>query len=196
MHGRLVVGCEAGMGERTVGAQEAILRAFWTLYRQKPLDQIQVTEVVRAARVHRSTFYRHFDDLRGALDALEDQTVTSIVEALRQGFPQDESTNAASVADALREMVELHAEHAYFFRLRGEARFEERLVEEASPLIRGLLSSDVDDEVADYLIRVALSTFLTSMAYAYGLSLSEAPEAPYQSTMRIFMGDIVPSAIS
>ena len=170
------------MGERTVGAQEAILRAFWTLYRQKPLDQIQVTEVVRAARVHRSTFYRHFDDLRGALDAW-------------QGFPQDESTNAASVADALREMVELHAEHAYFFRLRGETRFEERLVEEASPLIRGLLSSDVDDEVADYLIRVALSTFLTSMAYAYGLSLSEAPEAPYQSTMRIFMGDIVPSAI-
>ena len=107
------------MGERTVGAQEAILRAFWMLYRQKPLDQIQVTEVVRAARVHRSTFYRHFDDLRGALDALEDQTVTSIVEALWQGFPQDESTNAASVADALREMVELHAEHAYFFRLRG-----------------------------------------------------------------------------
>ena len=83
MHGRLVVGCEVGMGERTVGAQEAILRAFWTLYRQKPLDQIQVTEVVRAARVHRSTFYRHFDDLRGALDALEDQTVTSVVEALR-----------------------------------------------------------------------------------------------------------------
>ncbi len=183
------------MGEATLGAREAILHAFWTLYRQKPLDQILVTEVARSARVHRSTFYRHFDDLRGALDALEDQTVAHIADEFGQAFALDGSINAASVADTLRAVVEQYAEHAYFFRLRGETRFEEQVIENAGPFIRGLFDKDISDEVASYLVRVALSTFLTSMAYAYGLSLSEAPEAPYQSTMRIFMGDIVPNAI-
>lgn len=183
------------MGERVTGAQEAILRAFWTLYREKPLDQIMVTEVVRAARVHRSTFYRHFDDLRDALDVLEDQTVKSIVAELRQALPNDEALSAESVAQALRAVVELHAEYAYFFRLRGESRFEGQLVKEVGPLVKGLFNEDITDGVASYLSRVALSNLLTSMAYAYGLSLSEAPEAPYQSTMRIFMGDIIPSTI-
>ena len=160
------------MGEATLGAREAILHAFWTLYRQKPLDQILVTEVARSARVHRSTCYRHFDDLRGALDALEDQTVAHIADEFGQAFALDGSINAASVADTLRAVVEQYG-----------------------PFIRGLFDKDISDEVASYLVRVALSTFLTSMAYAYGLSLSEAPEAPYQSTMRIFMGDIVPNAI-
>lgn len=48
---------------KMIGAEERIKTAFLSLLREKHYSKINVTEVVNAAKVNRSTFYRHYENI-------------------------------------------------------------------------------------------------------------------------------------
>ncbi len=49
-----------------------IYDAFITIYREKPLRSIRVSEIAKIAKINRSTFYEYFKDPYDVLDQLED----------------------------------------------------------------------------------------------------------------------------
>ena len=48
---------------RVIKTKESIEKAFLELLRVKPLNKITVSELSRAARIHKSTFYLHYLDI-------------------------------------------------------------------------------------------------------------------------------------
>ncbi|MDO5119249.1 MAG: TetR/AcrR family transcriptional regulator [Coriobacteriales bacterium] len=181
------------MSDKSTDAQKAILDAFWRLYRQKPLDQIMVTEVTRAARVHRSTFYRHFSHLEDALRCIEENTVEEIATSLEDVLGAEEDIEAVRLSEAFECIVQRFAEKVFYLRLRGQLSFEELLSERTAPAFRQLLRPNLSDSVCDYLCSLFLSMLLTSMSYAYELSVSDEELVAHQTTLGVFLGTVLPT---
>ena len=58
--------------------KEQIIRQFWTLYKQTPIEKIMVQKLSDASGIHRSTFYFHFQDVYQVLEQIEDGLITKI----------------------------------------------------------------------------------------------------------------------
>ncbi len=66
------------MGARTNKTnmtRNKIFDAFLSIYAEKPVKNIRVSEIAKAAGINRSTFYEYFDDPFDLLDKLEDYLI-------------------------------------------------------------------------------------------------------------------------
>ena len=51
--------------------KEAIVRAFWQMYQEQPINKITVKELMDSLGLHRGTFYIHFTDTYAVLEEIE-----------------------------------------------------------------------------------------------------------------------------
>ena len=64
--------------ERYSIADEAIYDAFFLILKEKELDKITVTDIIKKAGIVRSTFYNHFENIPAWINAIEDKTINEI----------------------------------------------------------------------------------------------------------------------
>ena len=70
--------------ERKAATRRRIMDACWEVYAASPADAVTVSAIVKAAGVHRSTFYEYFDDANAVMTAIEDELAETFgVEAAR-----------------------------------------------------------------------------------------------------------------
>ena len=65
------------MDLRVEKTEKAIKNAFIELRSQKPLEKITVKELCAEARINKSTFYSHYQDIYALSEAMEKETVSS-----------------------------------------------------------------------------------------------------------------------
>lgn len=70
------------MDKRIEKTKQAIKTAFMELRAKKPLEKISVKELCEIAYINKSTFYSHYEDIYALSDALEYETVLSIVSSI------------------------------------------------------------------------------------------------------------------
>ncbi|MBR5766329.1 MAG: TetR/AcrR family transcriptional regulator, partial [Lachnospiraceae bacterium] len=68
--------------ERYSTAEEAIYEAFFLLLREKDLDRITVSDVIKKAGIVRSTFYNHYENIPALVNAAEDKTINDIFKLM------------------------------------------------------------------------------------------------------------------
>lgn len=73
------------------GAKERIVQALVSLMKRKPLDQVTVKELVRAAGVNRSTYYYHFYQVEDVLEYMMESFLenTRTITTYEQGYAWD-----------------------------------------------------------------------------------------------------------
>ena len=59
--------------ERKAATRRRIMDACWDVYAADPANAVTASAIVKAAGVHRSTFYEYFDDARSVMAAIEDE---------------------------------------------------------------------------------------------------------------------------
>ncbi|MDO4556125.1 MAG: TetR/AcrR family transcriptional regulator [Lachnospiraceae bacterium] len=60
--------------------REKIIRAFWELYQEQPINKITVKQLTEKCEIHRGTFYIHFQDMYSILNEIE----ANLLENLRK----------------------------------------------------------------------------------------------------------------
>ena len=65
--------------------KQALIQAFWKLYREKRIEKITVGEIAAVAGYNRSTFYEYFYDVPDVLQQIED----CILDEMQFGIPGD-----------------------------------------------------------------------------------------------------------
>ena len=105
--------------------REALITAFWKLYREKSIEKITVGEIAAAAGYNRSTFYEYFYDVPDVLQHIEN----GIVEDMQFGIPDDDRLPMDEVvatfernADALSVLLGEHGDFSFFFLIRKRMR--------------------------------------------------------------------------
>ena len=81
--------------ERYSTAEEAIYEAFFLLLKEKDMDKITVSDVIKKAGIVRSTFYNHYENIPALVSAAEDKTINDIFKLM-------ESFNAKNDRDMCR----------------------------------------------------------------------------------------------
>ena len=64
--------------ERYSTAEDAIHDAFFMLLKEKELEKITVSDVVKKAGIVRSTFYNHYENVPALMEAAENRTIHDI----------------------------------------------------------------------------------------------------------------------
>ena len=70
------------MDIRIEKTEKAIRNAFLALRSKKPLEKITIKELCQEACIYKSTFYAHYEDIYALSEALEKETVTSIIKSI------------------------------------------------------------------------------------------------------------------
>lgn len=70
------------MDLRIQKTEKAIKNAFLELRARKPLEKITVKELCELALINKSTFYSHYDDIYALSEAMEQETVASIIGSI------------------------------------------------------------------------------------------------------------------
>ena len=68
--------------ERYSTVEDAIYDAFFLLLKEKSVDRITVSDVVKKAGIVRSTFYNHYENIPALLVAAEDKTIQDIFKMM------------------------------------------------------------------------------------------------------------------
>ena len=110
-----------------VRSRRLIREAFLQMLREKELERITVTDIVRRADINRSTFYAHYQDLRAVLEEIQNeatQRTLALVKELRYDtiFRQPELFMQTLCGPLLAENREL-------YRLLGSSEYARRQIE-------------------------------------------------------------------
>lgn len=76
--------------ERYYIADEAICDAFLLVLKEKELDKITVSDVIKKAGIVRSTFYNHYENIPALVTAMEDKTINDIFSLMNTFHPQND----------------------------------------------------------------------------------------------------------
>ena len=67
------------MDIRIEKTQKAIKNAFLELRSRKNLEKITVRELCELARINKSTFYSHYEDIYALAETMESDTITEVI---------------------------------------------------------------------------------------------------------------------
>lgn len=76
--------------ERYTLAEEAIIGSLFQVMKQKPLEKITVSDVIKRAGIVRSTFYNHFENIPDLIQKMEDRTIQDIFQLISHLHTNDD----------------------------------------------------------------------------------------------------------
>lgn len=77
--------------ERYYVADEAICDAFLLVLKEKDLEKITVSDVIKKAGIVRSTFYNHYENIPALVTSIEDKTIDDIFSLMKTFHPKDDT---------------------------------------------------------------------------------------------------------
>ncbi|MBQ8518827.1 MAG: TetR/AcrR family transcriptional regulator [Agathobacter sp.] len=95
------------MDIRIEKTEKAIKNAFMELRSKKALEKITIKELCELACINKSTFYSHYEDIYALSEALEIETVNSIVSSI----PKDREYSSDNPHEFTRELCLAFVSH-------------------------------------------------------------------------------------
>lgn len=170
----------------TDATRQGIADAFWEMYKTSAIEYITVSQVVKQAHVHRSTFYRYFKDVYDVLSFLEDNVLANISEQTSHLAGQIEDLAQSEIAEELLRILTANAEKIYYLQHKSVA-FQTKLQKLMYPTILSLLEGDHTEQEADFLFVHIFSVILTNMKYWYEHQDPETLSLMAKMTNRIML---------
>lgn len=150
-----------------IRSRRLIHQAFLELLREKSFEKITVTDIVRRADINRSTFYAHYPDVRGLVEALMDSAVTQSVELAAS---LDYQNLFQDPIPFLRELWGIAAENMELYRLLADSDFALRQVENVKAVLieKAVTAVDVAEEIrSSSAFRIQISFFIGGLLNTY-----------------------------
>lgn len=114
--------------ERYYVADEAIYDAFFLLLKEKELDKITVSDIIKRAGIVRSTFYNHYENIPALVTSVEDKTIHDIFALMSTFHPKNDRDVCRSYFLTICQYTMTNPFLANLLRSpRGDAFFEKAM---------------------------------------------------------------------
>lgn len=150
-----------------IRSRTMIQRAFQELLREKPFEKITVTDIVNRADINRSTFYAHYPDVRGLVEALMDNVVQKSIDLVAN---MDFQEIFADPSAMLRGLLEIGMENLEVYRLLSHSDFALRQTEclKAAFLEKAVSELNIPEEIrTSNRYRVQINFFIGGILNTY-----------------------------
>lgn len=116
------------LDERYSTAEDAIYEAFFLLLKEKGMDKITVSDVIKKAGIVRSTFYNHYENVPALVNAAEDKTIKDIFLLMESFHPKNDKDMCRSYFLAICNYTRKNPFLANLLESpRGDAFFEKAI---------------------------------------------------------------------
>ncbi len=114
--------------ERYHVADEAIYDAFFLVLKEKDIDKITVSDVIKRAGIVRSTFYNHYENIPALVSAIEDKTIKDIFSLMETFHPKSDKEICKSYFLTICEYTTTNLFLANLLKNPGGEPFFEKLI--------------------------------------------------------------------
>ncbi len=148
------------------------------LMREKPFNQISVTDLVETAKVGRTTFYRNFEEIEDILRMQSDQTFDELINYI-QAYGQEVRVETPMVL--LKPMLRFFYLHSDIIELLMKAKrmdIMQASIRERLEPIKALIVSrlGVTEELVDYAIAIRTGVMLNILVQWIETGKQQAPD--------------------
>ena len=116
------------LDERYHIADEAIHDAFFLVLKEKDLEKITVSDIIKRAGIVRSTFYNHYENIPALINAIEDKTIHDMFSLMETFHPKNDWNMCRSYFLTICDYTQTNPFLANLLRSpRGDAFFEKAI---------------------------------------------------------------------
>lgn len=159
------------MDKRIEKTEKAIKEAFMELRKIKPLEKISIKELCEMAYINKSTFYSHYENIYALSDAIEYETVLSIVSSI----PNDLDYTFINPELFTREVTLAFAKHMPQIKIMFSGKNQTHLAIHLEIIIKKLIYAKYPEYENDIEKNILLSYCIHG---AYNASLSNPTADP------------------
>lgn len=147
--------------------RQALMDAFWSLYKERPIEKISIREICERAGYNRSTFYEYFTDSYSVLESMEEELLDYTRTKLTQELPASLARSFPQVrldSETLAPLVDLYAEKGEYFSVligaKGDPAFQYRY----KRAVKDLLLQMLDDPTKKFGVSAGVVAEFTASA--------------------------------
>ncbi len=150
--------------ERYFVAEEAICDAFLLILKEKDLEKITVTDIIKRAGIVRSTFYNHYENIPALVTAIEDKTIHDIFSLMETFHPKNDREMCKSFYLTICEYTLTNPFLSSILRSPGGDTFFEKAITMFHRYVTNVMqnqsSSGHNKETYSYMIACAIGSTL------------------------------------
>lgn len=164
--------------QRSIRSCEMIYEGLVKLMREKDFAAITVTDLVNAAEVGRTTFYRHFDEIEDVLTMRCDHVVGGLIDYLRAYREQEPDELETSI---IRPSLRYFYLHSDLMELLIKAKrihiFEEILLDYFKPF-KPVFSAyyGIEEVYVEYVMAMRLGGITNVVSHWIATGKQQAPD--------------------
>lgn len=150
-----------------VRSRKWIRQAFMELLREKELEKITVTDIVKRADINRSTFYAHYKDIYALVEEIEDEIVSSSIELLSEMKYHNVFKDPLPFLRAITKPLE---ENQELYKLLGQSVFTQEQLEKLKKIFTDhiMTSTEIPEEVRySKMFSIRISFFIGGIINVY-----------------------------
>ncbi len=182
--------------ERYSTAEDAIYDAFFLLLKEKELEKITVSDVIKKAGIVRSTFYNHYENIPALLAAIEDRTIQDIFSLMESFHPKNDKDMCYSYYLAICNYTRKNRFLALLLQSpRGDAFFEKAITmfhRYVSNVTRDTAKPPHKKLEFSYMIAGAIGTTLGVLHKWAADDFAASAEEVAELLSKIFLSGILP----
>lgn len=148
--------------ERYHVADEAIYDAFFLILKEKELDKITVSDIIKKAGIVRSTFYNHYENIPALIVAVEDKTIQDIFSLMETFHPKNDKDICKSYFLTICEYTQKNPFLATLLQTPRENAFFEKMMTMFHHYVKQVTqttsSKESDQEEFSYMIACTIGS--------------------------------------
>ena len=130
----------------SIRSRRLIREAFYSLLTEKPVEKITVTDITRRADINRSTFYAHYPDVPGLVDAMMEEIIQDAIHVAEE---LDFQTLFSDPVPFVTKLVSIGIENQELYRISNTSNLAIRQIEKLKSVLleKALTTVDMPESV-------------------------------------------------
>ena len=153
--------------EMRESTSRTIMDAFWSLYRERPIEKITVKAICEKAGCNRSTFYEYYSDSYSVLEAIEEEVLDYVRRKLTEELPASLAKSFPEIrldADTLAPLSDMYSKKGEYFSVltgeKGDPYFQYKYKQ----TVKELLTQMLDDPAKKFDLSASIMAEFTASA--------------------------------
>ena len=153
--------------EMRESTSRSIMDAFWSLYRDKPIEKITVKAICEKAGCNRSTFYEYYTDSYSVLEDIEEELLDYVRRKLTEELPASLANSFPEIrldTETLSPLSNMYTEKGEYFSIltgeKGDPYFQYKYKQ----TVKKLLTQMLDDPAKKFDLSASIVAEFTASA--------------------------------
>lgn len=153
--------------EMRESTSRSIMDAFWSLYRDKPIEKITVKAICEKAGCNRSTFYEYYTDSYSVLEDIEEELLDYVRRKLTEKLPASLANSFPEIrldTETLTPLSNMYTEKGEYFSIltgeKGDPYFQYKYKQ----TVKKLLTQMLDDPAKKFDLSASIVAEFTASA--------------------------------